>query len=121
MVADREAGLGGAFVSRRRGRRAPSCCPSPWGHRSQVSGGGLSRSSQAGVASLSANPATVRLLVVHVSRRAIAMRTGIPRRLGQIALIMAALPLVGWMLEEAAKRAEARKSGSASGRWLRQG
>jgi hypothetical protein len=49
------------------------------------------------------------------------MRRGIRRRVGQIALIMVALPLVGWILEEAAKRAEARKSGSTSGRWLRQG
>src|SRR5919108_1150638 len=64
-------------------------------------------------ARLSANPATVRLLVVHVSRRGIAMRRGIRRRLGQVAVIMVALPLVGWILEEAAKRAEARKSGSA--------
>ncbi|HEV8167625.1 MAG TPA: hypothetical protein VGR74_24825 [Actinomycetota bacterium] len=49
------------------------------------------------------------------------MRRGIRRRLGQVALIMVALPLAGWILEEAAKRAEARNSGSASGRWLRQG
>jgi hypothetical protein len=71
------------------------------------------------VASLSTNPATVRLLFVDVLRRGIAMR--IRRRLGQVALIMVALPLAGWILEEAAKRAEARKSDSASGRWLRQG
>ena len=49
------------------------------------------------------------------------MRRGIRRRLGQVALVMVALPLVGWILEEAAKRVEARNSGSASGRWLRQG
>jgi hypothetical protein len=49
------------------------------------------------------------------------MRRGIRRRLGQVAVIMVALPLVGWALEEAAKRVEARNSGSASGRWLRQG
>jgi len=41
--------------------------------------------------------------------------------LGQVAVVMVALPLVGWLLEEAAKRAETRKTGSASGRWLRQG
>jgi len=41
--------------------------------------------------------------------------------LGQVALVMVALPVVGWLLEEAAKRAEIRRQGSASGRWLRQG
>jgi hypothetical protein len=49
------------------------------------------------------------------------MRRGIRRRLGQLAVVMVALPLLGWLLEEAAKRAELRRSGSASGRWLRQG
>jgi hypothetical protein len=49
------------------------------------------------------------------------MGRGMRRRLGQIAMVMVALPLVGWLLEEAAKRAETRKSDSASGRWLRQG
>jgi hypothetical protein len=49
------------------------------------------------------------------------MRRGIRRRLAQIAVIMVALPVVGWLLEEAAKRAESRRSDSASGRWLRQG
>jgi hypothetical protein len=49
------------------------------------------------------------------------MRRGIRRRLGQIALITVALPLVGWILEEAAKRVETRGSGSRSSRWLRQG
>jgi hypothetical protein len=49
------------------------------------------------------------------------MRRGIRRRLGQIALITVALPLVGWILEEAAKRVETRRSGSRSSRWLRQG
>jgi hypothetical protein len=49
------------------------------------------------------------------------MTRGIRRRLAQIAVIMVALPLVGWLLEEAAKRAESRRSDSASGRWLRQG
>ena len=49
------------------------------------------------------------------------MGRGMRRRLGQIAMVMVALPLVGWLLEEAAKRAETRKSGSASGRWLREG
>ena len=49
------------------------------------------------------------------------MRRGIRRRLGQIAVVMVALPLVGWLLEEAAKRAETRNRGAASGRWLRQG
>jgi hypothetical protein len=49
------------------------------------------------------------------------MRRGIRRRLAQLAVVMVALPVVGWVLEEAAKRAESRRSGSASGRWLRQG
>ena len=49
------------------------------------------------------------------------MRRGIRVRLAQVAVVMVALPLVGWLLEEAAKRAESRRSDSASGRWLRQG
>jgi hypothetical protein len=49
------------------------------------------------------------------------MRRGLRRRLAQLAVIMVALPLAGWLLEEAAKRAESRRSDSASGRWLRQG
>jgi hypothetical protein len=49
------------------------------------------------------------------------MRRGIRRRLGQVAVVMVALPLVGWLLEEAAKRVEMRNRDAASGRWLRQG
>jgi hypothetical protein len=49
------------------------------------------------------------------------MRRGIRRRLGQLAVVMVALPLVGWVLDQAARWAEARKAGSASGRWLRTG
>jgi hypothetical protein len=45
----------------------------------------------------------------------------IRRRLAQLALFMVALPLVGWLLEEFAKRAEERRPGSSGGRWLRQG
>jgi hypothetical protein len=45
----------------------------------------------------------------------------IRRRLGQLALVMVALPVVGWLLEEFAKRAEQRRPGSSGGRWLRQG
>ena len=43
----------------------------------------------------------------------------IKKRLAQLALIMVALPLVGWGLEQLAKRAEERRPGA--GRWLRQG
>ena len=43
----------------------------------------------------------------------------IRRRLAQLGLIMVALPVVGWGLEQLAKRAEERRPGS--GRWLRQG
>ena len=39
--------------------------------------------------------------------------------LAQIGLIMIALPLLGWGLEQLARRAEERRPGS--GRWLRQG
>jgi hypothetical protein len=49
------------------------------------------------------------------------MRRRIRRRLGQLAVVMVALPLVGWLLEEAAKRAEQRNREGASSRWLRQG
>ena len=44
----------------------------------------------------------------------------IRRRLAQLAVFMVALPLVGWLLEEFAKRAEQRRPGSGSSRWLRQ-
>jgi hypothetical protein len=43
----------------------------------------------------------------------------IRKRLAQLAFIMVALPVVGWGLEQLAKRAEERRPGS--GRWLRQG
>jgi hypothetical protein len=43
----------------------------------------------------------------------------IRRRLAQVGLIMVALPVVGWGLDQLAKRAEERRPGS--GRWLRQG
>jgi hypothetical protein len=43
----------------------------------------------------------------------------IRRRLAQLGLIMVALPLVGWALEQLARRADERRPGS--GRWLRQG
>jgi hypothetical protein len=45
----------------------------------------------------------------------------IRRRLAQLAMVMVALPLVGWLLEQFAKRAEQRRPGSGTGRWLRQG
>jgi hypothetical protein len=45
----------------------------------------------------------------------------IRRRLAQLALFMIALPLVGWVLEELARRADKRRPGSGAGRWLRQG
>jgi hypothetical protein len=43
----------------------------------------------------------------------------IRRRLAQVGLAMVALPVVGWGLDQLAKRAEERRPGS--GRWLRQG
>ena len=43
----------------------------------------------------------------------------IRKRLAQLGLIMVALPLVGWGLEQLAKRAEERRPGS--GKWLRTG
>jgi hypothetical protein len=43
----------------------------------------------------------------------------IRRRLAQLGLFMVALPVVGWGLEQLARRAEERRPGS--GRWLRQG
>ena len=45
----------------------------------------------------------------------------IRRRLAQLGLFMIALPLVGWVLEELARRADERRPGSGAGRWLRQG
>ena len=43
----------------------------------------------------------------------------IRKRLAQLALFMLALPLVGWGLEELAKRADERRPGS--GKWLHTG
>ena len=43
----------------------------------------------------------------------------IRRRLAQLAVMMVALPVVGWALEQVAKRAEERRPGA--GKWLRQG
>jgi hypothetical protein len=51
------------------------------------------------------------------SRRGRTMR--IRRRLAQLGLFMVAVPLVGWGLDQLARRAEERKPGS--GKWLRQG
>jgi hypothetical protein len=45
----------------------------------------------------------------------------IRRRLAQLAVVMVAIPLVGWLLEQFAKRAEERRPGSGAGKWLRQG
>jgi hypothetical protein len=45
----------------------------------------------------------------------------IRRRLAQLGLVMVALPLVGWALEQVARRAEERRPGSGTGKWLRQG
>jgi hypothetical protein len=45
----------------------------------------------------------------------------IRRRLAQLGLFMIALPLVGWALEQLARRADERRPGAAAGRWLRQG
>jgi hypothetical protein len=45
----------------------------------------------------------------------------IRRRLAQLAVVTVALPLVGWALEQIAKRAEERRPGSGSSKWLRQG
>ena len=45
----------------------------------------------------------------------------IRRRLAQLGLIMVALPLVGWGLEQLAKRADERRPGSGAGKWLHQG
>jgi hypothetical protein len=56
---------------------------------------------------------------IDVTRRGRTMK--IRKRLAQLGLIMVALPLVGWGLEQLAKRADERKPGSGAGRWLRQG
>ena len=45
----------------------------------------------------------------------------IRKRLAQVTVVMVALPLVGWALEQIAQRAEERRPGSGAGRWLRQG
>jgi hypothetical protein len=43
----------------------------------------------------------------------------IRKRLAQLGLIMVALPLIGWGLEELARRADERRPGS--GKWLHTG
>jgi hypothetical protein len=58
------------------------------------------------------------LAAIDVSRRGRTMLR-IRRRLAQLGLIMVALPLIGWGLDQLAKRAEERRPGS--GKWLRQG
>jgi hypothetical protein len=58
------------------------------------------------------------LAAIDVSRRGRTMLR-IRKRLAQIGLIMVALPVIGWGLEQLAKRAEERRPGS--GKWLRQG
>jgi hypothetical protein len=45
----------------------------------------------------------------------------IRRRLAQVGVVMVALPVAGWLLEQFAKRAEERRPGSGSSKWLRQG
>jgi hypothetical protein len=45
----------------------------------------------------------------------------IRRRLAQLGLFMVALPVIGWGLEQLAKRTEERRPDSSAGRWLRQG
>jgi hypothetical protein len=45
----------------------------------------------------------------------------IRRRLAQAGVIMVALPVAGWLLDQAAKKAEERRPGSGSSKWLRQG
>ena len=49
------------------------------------------------------------------------MRLRIRRRTGQLALVTVALPLAGWALEQAARRAETRDQASPASRRLRQG
>jgi hypothetical protein len=45
----------------------------------------------------------------------------IRKRLAQLGLIMVALPVLGWGLEQLARRAEERRPDSSTGKWLRQG
>jgi hypothetical protein len=45
----------------------------------------------------------------------------IRKRLAQLGLIMVALPVLGWGLEQLARRAEERRPNSSAGKWLRQG
>jgi hypothetical protein len=45
----------------------------------------------------------------------------IRRRVAQAGVVMVALPVAGWLLEQFAKRAEERRPGSGSSKWLRQG
>jgi hypothetical protein len=68
-------------------------------------------------ASLAVNLA--QATTIDVTRRGRTMK--IRKRLAQLGLIMVALPLIGWGLEQLAKRADERKPGSGAGKWLRQG
>jgi hypothetical protein len=49
------------------------------------------------------------------------MRSRTKRRVRRLALIMVAVPVAAWALEEAARRADARDANSPTGRRLRQG
>jgi hypothetical protein len=54
-------------------------------------------------------------------RRGTGMRSRTNRRVRRLALIMVAVPVAAWALEEAARRADARDANSPTGRRLRQG
>jgi len=45
----------------------------------------------------------------------------IRKRLAQLGFIMVALPVLGWGLEQLAKRADERRPNSGAAKWLRQG
>lgn len=49
------------------------------------------------------------------------MRPRMKRRTRQLAFVTVAIPVVGWALEQAARRAETRDQASPLGRRLRQG
>ena len=49
------------------------------------------------------------------------MRSATKRRARRLALVMVAVPVIAWALEQAARRAEARDRTSPAGRRLRQG
>src|SRR4029453_4283151 len=84
--------------------------PSPWGRQPQFPGTAAHGQAPPGPGRGRTGGESCYLAAIDVSMRGRTMR--IRKRLAQLGLIMVALPLVGWGLDQLAKRAEERRPGS---------